>query len=97
MMFTFPNATPVTEGCADGVVAPAAKVMVLGMVAMAESLLLSVTVCWALYTVGPGLIHMDGDLALWYARSRKRSSGSGNSVCSNSCVVFPLASSRLYP
>jgi LCP family protein required for cell wall assembly len=29
---------------------------------------------WALYTVGPGLIHMDGDLALWYARSRKRSS-----------------------
>lgn len=29
---------------------------------------------WALYTVGPGLIHMDGDLALWYARSRQRSS-----------------------
>jgi polyisoprenyl-teichoic acid--peptidoglycan teichoic acid transferase len=29
---------------------------------------------WALYTVGPGLIHMDGDLALWYARSRKKSS-----------------------
>jgi LCP family protein required for cell wall assembly len=29
---------------------------------------------WALYTVGPGLVHMDGDLALWYARSRKRSS-----------------------
>ena len=29
---------------------------------------------WALYTVGPGLIHMDGDLSLWYARSRKRSS-----------------------
>jgi hypothetical protein len=29
---------------------------------------------WALYTVGPGIIHMDGDLALWYARSRKKSS-----------------------
>jgi LCP family protein required for cell wall assembly len=29
---------------------------------------------WSLYTVGPGLIHMDGDLALWYARSRQRSS-----------------------
>jgi len=29
---------------------------------------------WALYTVGPGVVHMDGDLALWYARSRKRSS-----------------------
>lgn len=29
---------------------------------------------WALYTVEPGLIHMDGDLALWYARSRKKSS-----------------------
>ena len=29
---------------------------------------------WALYTVGPGLLHMDGDLALWYARSRQRSS-----------------------
>jgi LCP family protein required for cell wall assembly len=29
---------------------------------------------WALYTVGPGIVHMDGDLALWYARSRKRSS-----------------------
>jgi LCP family protein required for cell wall assembly len=29
---------------------------------------------WALYTVGPGLVHMDGDLALWYARSRKKSS-----------------------
>lgn len=28
---------------------------------------------WALYTTGPGLIHMDGDLALWYARSRKKS------------------------
>ena len=22
---------------------------------------------WNLYTTGPGLIHMDGDLALWYA------------------------------
>ena len=29
---------------------------------------------WALYTVSPGVIHMDGDLALWYARSRKKSS-----------------------
>jgi len=29
---------------------------------------------WSLYTVGPGLVHMDGDLALWYARSRLRSS-----------------------
>jgi LCP family protein required for cell wall assembly len=29
---------------------------------------------WALYTVGPGLVHMDGNLALWYARSRQRSS-----------------------
>ena len=29
---------------------------------------------WALYTVEPGVIHMDGDLALWYARSRQRSS-----------------------
>jgi LCP family protein required for cell wall assembly len=29
---------------------------------------------WSLYTVGPGVVHMDGDLALWYARSRKRSS-----------------------
>jgi len=29
---------------------------------------------WSLYTVGPGYIHMDGDLALWYARSRQKSS-----------------------
>ena len=29
---------------------------------------------WSLYTVGPGVIHMNGDLALWYARSRKKSS-----------------------
>ncbi len=29
---------------------------------------------WHLYTVETGLQHMDGDLALWYARSRKRSS-----------------------
>jgi LCP family protein required for cell wall assembly len=29
---------------------------------------------WHLITVGPGVIHMDGDLALWYARSRKKSS-----------------------
>src|SRR6266487_437526 len=28
---------------------------------------------WALYTTGPGLIHMDGDLTLWYARSRQKS------------------------
>ncbi len=29
---------------------------------------------WYLYTAGPGVIHMDGDLALWYARSRQKSS-----------------------
>lgn len=29
---------------------------------------------WEMYTVGPGLEHMDGDLALWYARSRSKSS-----------------------
>ena len=29
---------------------------------------------WAEYTVQPGVIHMDGDLALWYARSREASS-----------------------
>ena len=29
---------------------------------------------WSLYTVGPGVVHMDGALALWYARSRERSS-----------------------
>jgi polyisoprenyl-teichoic acid--peptidoglycan teichoic acid transferase len=29
---------------------------------------------WFLYTTGPGLIHMDGELALWYARSRQKSS-----------------------
>ncbi|HET9590699.1 MAG TPA: LCP family protein [Anaerolineales bacterium] len=29
---------------------------------------------WHLYTVEPGLVHMDGDMALWYARSRLRSS-----------------------
>jgi LCP family protein required for cell wall assembly len=28
---------------------------------------------WWMYTVGPGEIHMDGDLALWYARSRSKS------------------------
>lgn len=28
---------------------------------------------WSLYTTGPGVIHMDGDLALWYARSRQKS------------------------
>lgn len=29
---------------------------------------------WQLYTIGPGQVHMDGDLALWYARSRSKSS-----------------------
>lgn len=29
---------------------------------------------WKLQTVGPGVIHMPGDLALWYARSRLKSS-----------------------
>lgn len=29
---------------------------------------------WALYTLDPGVVHMDGDLALWYARSRSKSS-----------------------
>lgn len=29
---------------------------------------------WWLYTIGPGLVHMDGDLALWYTRSRSKSS-----------------------
>lgn len=29
---------------------------------------------WELITIGPGVVHMDGDLALWYARSRIRSS-----------------------
>jgi len=29
---------------------------------------------WFLYTVEPGVAHMDGDLALWYARSRQKSS-----------------------
>lgn len=28
---------------------------------------------WFMYTAGPGLIHMNGDLALWYARARKHS------------------------
>jgi polyisoprenyl-teichoic acid--peptidoglycan teichoic acid transferase len=28
---------------------------------------------WWLYTIGPGQVHMDGDLALWYARSRSKS------------------------
>lgn len=28
---------------------------------------------WFLYTTGPGLVHMNGDLALWYARSRSKS------------------------
>jgi hypothetical protein len=28
---------------------------------------------WWIFTVGPGQIHMDGDLALWYARSRSKS------------------------
>ena len=29
---------------------------------------------WALFTVPQGVVHMDGDYALWYARSRSRSS-----------------------
>jgi LCP family protein required for cell wall assembly len=29
---------------------------------------------WSLFTVGPGVVHMDGDLSLWYARSRQKSS-----------------------
>jgi LCP family protein required for cell wall assembly len=29
---------------------------------------------WWLFTIGPGEVHMDGDLALWYARSRSKSS-----------------------
>lgn len=29
---------------------------------------------WVLYTVQPGVVEMDGDLALWYARSRSLSS-----------------------
>jgi len=29
---------------------------------------------WFLYTIEPGVVHMDGDLALWYARSRQKSS-----------------------
>ncbi|HUH95820.1 MAG TPA: LCP family protein [Anaerolineales bacterium] len=29
---------------------------------------------WGEYTVQPGIVHMDGDLALWYARSREESS-----------------------
>lgn len=28
---------------------------------------------WYLHTAEPGVIHMDGDLALWYARSRQKS------------------------
>jgi LCP family protein required for cell wall assembly len=29
---------------------------------------------WALFTIPQGVVHMDGDTALWYARSRARSS-----------------------
>jgi len=29
---------------------------------------------WSLLSVGPGVVAMDGELALWYARSRKKSS-----------------------
>jgi len=29
---------------------------------------------WSVFTVGPGVVHMDGNLALWYARSREMSS-----------------------
>jgi LCP family protein required for cell wall assembly len=28
---------------------------------------------WRQYTAGPGVVHMDGDIALWYARSRMKS------------------------
>ncbi len=28
---------------------------------------------WWMFTVGPGQVHMDGDLSLWYARSRSKS------------------------
>ena len=28
---------------------------------------------WKLITIGPGIVHMDGDMALWYARARARS------------------------
>ncbi len=28
---------------------------------------------WKLITIGPGVVHMDGDMALWYARARMRS------------------------
>ncbi|HUF39546.1 MAG TPA: LCP family protein [Anaerolineales bacterium] len=29
---------------------------------------------WELITIGPGVVHMDGDMALWYSRARARSS-----------------------
>lgn len=29
---------------------------------------------WELFTVSPGVVHMDGDFALWYARARLKSS-----------------------
>jgi len=29
---------------------------------------------WSLYSIGPGVVSMDGEMALWYARSRKKSS-----------------------
>ncbi|MCL5429282.1 MAG: LCP family protein [Chloroflexi bacterium] len=29
---------------------------------------------WSLYTLDPGVVHMDGDLAFWYVRARKKSS-----------------------
>ncbi len=29
---------------------------------------------WELFTVSPGIVHMDGDFALWYARARSKSS-----------------------
>ncbi len=29
---------------------------------------------WELYTIHPGVVHMDGDMALWYARARSKSS-----------------------
>jgi LCP family protein required for cell wall assembly len=40
----------------------------------ARNLSPNVVANWALYTVPSGIVHMDGNLALWYARSRARSS-----------------------
>jgi LCP family protein required for cell wall assembly len=40
----------------------------------ARNLPQNVVANWALYTVPAGIVHMDGNQALWYARSRQRSS-----------------------